>query len=154
MIAKPGNKTGPPEVVTWTNNNPIGWRHVRLKSTPTLLFWFNSLSRLRTKNESKLRITGPLWGESDDSVIRFPSQRASIGHQIPLTKGQYCGKRVHAMQSSWRKAWTTLPIFCRRHIEMRLKDFVNYTIAIIIPNMLTLCKLDHCDHNPEYADSL
>ena len=64
--------------------NPLTWA---LNHQP-FDYWLNWLFRLTSKEISKIRITGPFWGES-------------TGHRwIPLTKGQSCGKSSHVMMTS------------------------------------------------------
>ena len=52
------------------NNAVLGWRHISIMSNHRRFnYQFNSLSRLITKDTSKLCISGSLWGESGDRWI-------------------------------------------------------------------------------------
>ena len=67
--------------------NDVTWASRRLKLPATELL--RRLLRRTSKNTSKLRVTGPLWGESTGA------------RWIPRTKGQWSGWCFHDMTSLW-----------------------------------------------------
>ena len=83
---------------------------------------FNYLIVIKTTKTAKLWITYPFWGKS-------------IGHQmIPLTKGQQCETRFHAMASVWSTRPTTKK-HCRDEKSMSIyllpaSSFLIYIIGI------------------------
>ena len=77
------------------------WRH-NVSNHRQFHCLLNSLLKLRTKKISKIRITGPLWGEQT-LTGGFPSQRASDSKSITMSWRHHVPTEMSTVAlSSWR----------------------------------------------------